>query len=196
MASKVEIANLALSWLAVGPIISLDDDSNQAQLIKANYALTRDALLEEGYWTFATGRHVLAPLQEAPAYGYSHAFQVPSTTIAVRQVSSTPDFANNSNIDFRVEGDRILCDYELIYIKTTELCDDENQMTPKFRRLLAANLAMDLAIPLTESNTREQQLAARYQAALEEALASDGLQGSPETINSSDIIIRRFSNQG
>ena len=56
MASQVEICNDALRMLAGRSITSIDDDSAEARVCKALYPLTRDEMLDEFDWRFATTR--------------------------------------------------------------------------------------------------------------------------------------------
>jgi hypothetical protein len=65
MATPVQIANLALSWMGQRKINSLNDNQNEAIVMNANYELSRDKVLADAAWTFATERQVLSPVEDA-----------------------------------------------------------------------------------------------------------------------------------
>lgn len=190
MASEVSICNLALSWLAGNLIISLDDEAKEAALCKANYDSSRDAVLEDRAWTFATQRYYWTPVSTAPVYGYSHAFLINPEVIRVLEVRGTSSTVANgpSDLDWRREGNLILCDAEEIYVKAIRRIEDTSKFPPAFVQCLAARIAADIAIPLTESANYQQQMWTLYMKKLEDAMATDGMQGSTDIIESLELI--------
>ncbi len=52
MSARIDVVNIALTWLAANQITSLEDDSAEARLMKSNYYQTRDATLEAAEWYF------------------------------------------------------------------------------------------------------------------------------------------------
>jgi len=193
--SPVEICNLALGWLGADLIISLNDNSVEAKLCKANYALLRDAVLEEREWTFAVKRLEPVELVDTPIYGYSKAFQIPPEVIRVLQVSlgGEPGHEENSfrstarggtgmgretRIDWSREGDHILANNAArIFMRCLIQVVDTNKFSPAFDQALAARMAMDLAIPITNSRSLQKDMAGMYADKIKLAAASDGMQG-------------------
>jgi len=183
--SEVTISNLALSWLAGNLIISLDDEINEAKLCKANYELSRDAVLEAMAWTFATKRYRLTPEADAPAWGYQYQFTISSEIITVLEASDGMDVPNGAhNLDWRREGNRILCDASVIYIKAIYRETDPARYPPNFVQALAARLATEIAIPLTESENLMMAMEGKYKDRLMIAAATDGMQGKTDVIES------------
>jgi len=183
--SEVTICNLALSWLAGNLIISIDDDINEAKLCKANYELSRDAVLEAIAWTFATKRYALTPEANTPAWGYAFQFTLPAdiiTILEVTDVSSTPNGANN--LDWRREGHMILCDASNIYVKAIFKQTDPVRFPPNFVQALASRLASEIAIPLTESASLMKEMEGKYKDRLLIAAGTDGIQGKSDVIQS------------
>ena len=121
--SSTEICNLALSWLAGNRISSLDDDSIEARLCKANYTLSRRAVLEEAEWTFAVKRAQLPSLAEPPLFGFAFQFLLPPDLLYSIGVYDPKEYVNGSTkqtpVQTRhtVEGDKILANLPLVYIK-------------------------------------------------------------------------------
>lgn len=183
--SEVTICNLALSWLAGNLIISIDDDINEAKLCKANYELSRDAVLETMAWTFATKRYTLVPELDAPSWGYGYQFTIPADVISVLDVTNKSDTPNGANdLDWRREGNLILCDAKKIYIKAIYKEVDPARYPPNFVQAVAARLAAEIAIPLTESQQLMMSMEGKYKDRLLIAAGSDGIQGKTDVIDS------------
>lgn len=192
MASEVSICNQAISWLGGNLIINLDDDTTEAILCNANYDLLRDAVLEEGKWTFATRRMELVLSGSPPPSGYEQAFTIPPEVLTV--IMATP-FQNNKNItedfDWRREEEFVVCDVERVWIKAIVRIVDVSKFSPMFNQALASRIAADIAVPLTESTKKEANMWAKYNDAIAGALAVDGMQGKSDRIRPASRIVRR-----
>ena len=179
-ASEVSISNLALGWLGGNLIISLGDDSTEAKLADANYEFARDAVLEDHYWSFATARTVLTPTEGEPEFGSTMQFLIPPDTIRIQRVSQTEN--DEDNLDWVREGRFIIANRERIYVTYTQKVEDPALFPPNFVACLAQRLAADMAIPLAESRSLQEQHWAIYMEKLKDAAATDGMQGrSPRT---------------
>lgn len=188
--SKVSICNLALSWLAGNLITSLDDETIEAQLCSANYDLSRDSVLEAMAWTFATKRYYLTPEVDAPQWGYPHQFTIPAEVITVLEVTQNPSVPNGANdLDWRREGHYIVCDSTEIYIKAIYRVVDPIRFPPNFIQALAARIATEIAIPLTESMDMMRAMEGKYKDRLYTAAGTDGLQGT------NDVLVSRVLTQ-
>lgn len=186
--SEVTICNLALSWLAGNLIISIDDEINEAQLCKANYELSRDAVLEAMAWTFATKRYTLTPETLTPAWGYAHQFTIPAEIITLLDVTDKSDTPNGANdLDWRREGNLILCDASKVYVKAIFKQTDPARYPPNFVQAVAARLAAEIAVPLTESQQLAVAMEAKYHDRLMIAAGSDGIQGKTDVIDSRQL---------
>ena len=176
--SQVSIANQALGWLGANLITSIDDDSVEANLVKANWDPLRRAVLEAREWTFAVDRRILTPLVNEPPFGASNAFLIPSDALRILTVrNDAREDTSFNGLHWVREGDRILCDSDKIHVRYLKDVEDVLLFSPAFAQALAARLAWDLAVPLTESGNKEQTMARKYEYALREAAATDGMQG-------------------
>jgi hypothetical protein len=192
MASEVSICNQALSWLGGNKIISLNDDTVEASLCKANYTQLRDAVLEEGKWTFATRRYQLPRSATPPAYGYSYAFEIPPEILTVISATRNADNKNRTDdLDWRREEGRILCDSATLYCKAIVRIIDPTKFTPMFVQALAARLAADICMTLTESTTKEANMWGKYNSLIDAAFTIDGMQGKSDRIRSNSQILKR-----
>lgn len=192
--SDVAICNQALGWLGGELITSLSipEDSDEWKLCNANYAPLRDAVLVEREWTFAIARAEFAALASAPTYGFDKAFQIPATALRVLQVTLAGDGVaaggttekytqfqgRYTAIEWQREGQTIVANgAERIYAKYIQQVTDTTKFSPAFDQALAARIAMDLAIPLTNSRLLQRDMAAMYGEKIAIAAASDGAQG-------------------
>jgi len=211
--SEVEICNLALGWLGGDLIISLDDPSVEAKLCKANYAPLRDAVQEEREWTFCMKRIEPSSLQEDPLYGFDKAFQIPPDVLRVVQVSRLDDsvtegsvsnqgirssarggtgIGRESRIEWLVEGERIVAnDATRIVCRVLVRITDTTKFSAAFDQALAARLAMDIAIPLTNSEKMQKSMAGMYGDKIALAAATDGMQGRSYNIRSDSLTVVR-----
>ena len=185
--SPVEICNLALSWLAGNRILSLDDDSEEGRHCKANYDPSRRAVLEGREWTFAVKRIQLPALVEAPLFGWTHKFLLPSDCLYSIGVYD-PGHGNRPEppqIQHRVEQREVLAWIANVDVKYIIDIIDTTRFSPLFDQTLAAHIAMNIAIPLTENVQHYDRMATLYQFNLDAAAASDGMQGTREHLDTS-----------
>ncbi len=194
MSSVVDICNQALGWLGSNPIISLEDDTREAQLCKLNFALVRDAVTEEGAWTFCTARIALNPDPIRPATqsgGYLYSYKIPTPASRILEVTDNKEEKHYPNdFSYRVEDRYILCNEpDTIYVKATYKTIDPATWSAGFKQAVAQRLAADLAIPLTRDKALQQQMWALYETKLERALDMDNAQGTNDRPNS-DYYIR------
>lgn len=194
MASTVEICNLALGWLGCNLIISIDDDTVEASLCKVNFPLLRDAVLEARAWTFASKRTTLPPtVGGVPAeevFGYASRFTLPSDCIRVLMAGSTPNFYDR--LFWEKENDEILANVGILYIKYVWRITDPTKFSSSFVQALAARLASDLCIPLTENRNLQADMWTLYQNKLADAAATDGMQGKQQRLVSDALVLPRL----
>ena len=180
MSTRVSICNQALGWLGANLITSLDDETTEANLCKANYDSLRDAVLESQNWTFATAWEKLIKLSTSPTSLYPNSFQIPADAIHI--IYCGVDYDNPVN--WRREGQTIVTDDGNCTIQYIKRIEDEAQFSSLFTQALAARLAADLAIPLTKSRTMQSDMFQLYQVKLKEAASRDNQQGRSRRIRS------------
>lgn len=215
MASQVSICNQALGWLGANLIISLNDDNKEAQLCKTNYPDIRNAVLEEREWTFCVRRISLSPLVLEPVYGYTNQFLIPPQVIRILNVPDTRFGDTDDNLigtglgsakegpdqqpqlsTFRVEsleqptatGKVLLANVDSVFLRVIWRVTNIGLYTPMFIQCLAARIAADLAIPLTQNRALQKDMWMLYQNKLDKASAMDGIQGKMEVKRSNAII--------
>ena len=181
MATDFDICNSALLKLGQGTgnliAASLSEDSRNARLCNALYAKKRDELLRGHVWNFAVTRAALSRDPAAPAFGWRHAHRLPDDWI--RTVSARANDGGGDRVRYRLEGRRVLSDFEaldLVYIRRVV---DPNVMPPDFREALATALAWDLALPVANSNTLAELMERRHRRALRIAKSADAIEDRP-----------------
>lgn len=175
--SEVSICNQAISWLGGTLITSLDDESTEAELCKANYDILRDMLLEGHDWTFAKSRYYLTPTVETPAFGYSAQFLIPANVLRIIQPIGTGTTSNLT--EYEIEGEYILANADALYVRAISSIINPQQFSLLFAEALAARLASEIARPLTHSASLAKEMWSLFSIKLSEAVASDGMQEPP-----------------
>jgi hypothetical protein len=171
-------------------INSLNDNQNEAIVMNANYELSRDKVLGDAAWTFATERQVLAPVADTLAFGRGNKFLIPSDVLRVFRVyrsTNTSQTDKFMNADWVREGRYIISAEEALWAVFIMKVSDPNLFSPSFVHALAARLAADTAITFTESIKMEEKMEQRYMMKLADAKYADGSQGTTEVVRSSRL---------
>lgn len=188
--SKVQICNLAISWLAGNPITSLETDpSLEARLCNTNYDESRKSVLEEREWTFAVGRDTLTLLDEKPEFGFLYTLMLPADclrTITVRDPGRAT--LNQARVlPHRVEKRRIYADLPSVHLRYMVDVTDVTKFPALFTQALAAHIAKNIVMPLTSSKDMFENMNTVYENNLHKAISSDSLQGSREMLDTSTM---------
>lgn len=174
--SKVAIYNAALFLLGEESVTSPDDDLKAARLCNQRFDPARDQLLRQHRWNFAITRAQLAADSTPPVWGYTNAFTLPSDCIRPLSIMGEPR-------DWKVEGGKILANYgPPIFIKYIARITDVARFDPLFDECLAARLAMDIAIPLTQDKQLWQLAAEELEKKIGEAKFANAIEGTPDDI--------------
>ncbi len=186
MSSAVEICNQALAQLGAGRILSLVDDTTEAQLCNTFYEPVRDALVEAHEWSFARARVRLVPITTPPVSYWDAAYELPSDVLRVLNVSQDP----NSRADapeWDREGSTIVIKTHrastAIYVRYLKRITDPNRFGPVFVQALVVRIAAEMAMPLRESRALQQQMWSLYNAKVSEAMTADGMQGRSQRMD-------------
>ena len=161
--NRIDICNMALSFLNSGRINSLDDASTAAKLCKINYDHLRQRLLRMYPWGFAEKMAKLAQL-ETQGVGYAYAYAYPGDCLLLRFVFDEDHAADyeEERQDFRVchlgeAGQVILTDVAMAYAAYTADIRPTGTFSAEFVDALAHILASVIAMPLT-GNTELQNI--------------------------------------
>lgn len=108
MPSDVDICNQALSLIGHSPskVTSLSGTDTTSVLCNLWFATTRDQLLQEHTWDFATKRAALVPNTTEPVFGYAYSYDLPSDFLRV-VISSFEDEGYVTGGDYRIVGNNL-----------------------------------------------------------------------------------------
>jgi hypothetical protein len=176
--TQLEIANMALILLGQEPLLSFDKDSRNGRAVRAFFEAARVGVLEDGQWSFATKRVVLAPDETPPAFGWDQQFTLPSDFLKEQFVLNDL----NSNIKYRIESGKLLTDSTAPKLIYTWNQTDYSKYTAKFIELLAYKLAAKCAYQATNSRSEEQALFSAYSELLIETMSSDSIGDGEEKV--------------
>lgn len=186
MASKVGMANAALSKIGANRITALTDDSEPARLAKQRFDDILEDMLQATHWGCAIKRATLAPLADAPAHGYSYQFVLPSDCLQVIEEI-------NDN-EWEIEQGRLVCDSNAPQITYIARVTDMNKLSSMFREAFSLRLASELAVPLAGSGKMSDRLYAQYERKMASAMARDGQEQNIESEQEEgDWIDERFT---
>ncbi len=185
--SAVEICNRALNATGQGAITALDEGTTRADLCNRLYADLRDELLQDHPWNFAQKRIALAADVATPAYEWDLQYNFPADALRVLAVNE-----DYQRVRWVSENRKILTnDTAPIYVRYLSNNVTENNFPPKFVAALVLRLAIDLAMPMTESAARREALFKEYQVAIRAARGADARESGPAFYTNDTLIDAR-----
>lgn len=187
--SDVEIVNSALIKLGVEPILTMNDASTRARVMKSQYDTRRKALLESHPWNFAISFVELAaidPLPDGFEMEYDYVFQLPANCLRVIGT----DLASDDEWE-EVEGNRIACNISELKVKFIKDISDVTKFKGRFAETLAYDLASTCAMMLTGSETKVAEAKKDYERYLAQSRSFDAQVGSIKMVESNDWLDAR-----
>lgn len=185
MASKVDIANMALLELGATPITAFTDDTTSGRRVSAAWNSVVDEVLSKGFWTTVTVRSQLAVLADAPTYEFDFQYQLPTNPYCL-VVQSVSD-GYSEVVEWRREKDKLLCYSETVYVKYTARITDTTVWGPHLTEAVSWGLVSRLARTITGSTMDAKYYRELADARISELLTQDNEQGTPELIMSSTL---------
>lgn len=162
MASDVEIANIALSFIGSGThIASFTEQSTEADACDQFYDLSLKEMLREYPWPFAKKRAALGLVDEDPEdYDeWAYSYRYPSDCLFARRIDSGVAVDKpGTRIDFDIaqdeEGLLILTNEEDAILEYSYYADDASRFPPDFVMALAYRIACYIAPRIIKDPTR------------------------------------------
>lgn len=158
MASKVDIINRALTKLNAKRITSINDSAKNAVDAKAVWDGILEEVLASFPWNFATCRVKLARLSAAPTYEYDYQYRIPSEPKVIHIWEALTDGVKptkNYVIEGDSEGQLLLTNFTVIYIKYTARVIDTERFSPWMVECMATRLADELEYSVTGKKTQK-----------------------------------------
>ena len=177
MASEVEIINSALNMIGANNIISRGEDSKSARVTNQRFDAVRDAVFRAHPWNCLVTRVTLAADSTAPTFTWANAFTLPTDPYCLRVLR-----LDYLDIDFRVEGRKIVCDESTVNLMYLGRVTDPNEWDTLLHETIAARLAADISFALVQSTSLTQGMFALYEQKLSEARFVDASEGTPAAV--------------
>jgi len=156
MASKLEVYNQALVIIGDSPLLVLDGTTIQERRLNRFYDSNRKSFIEQHRWKFASTRAQLTRNAVAPAFGWKYAYDKPVDNLRLLNVFDGPDYKYDCglpDIIHEQERGQVLTDAEEVYV--LYLIDVAPEAFPETAaRALAANLAVEVCIEITELQSK------------------------------------------
>lgn len=175
MATSVDICNQALILLGQEPIITMDDSSKQSRLCKRLYEPTLETLLREYPWSFAIRRVILSPEVDTPGFGFTHKFVLPTDCMRIVSTGLEDD-------QFTIEGNRILCDEVVVYLKYVCKPESASVYDSHFVQVLTHRLAKVMCQALTADLDLLRTIASMENSAIVRAMNTQAIETAPQPV--------------
>jgi len=179
MASRIEIANLALTHLGQPPITALDDGSVAANTLNTLFDPTVAALLRAHVWNFAKVRENLPAMAGKPEFGYTAQYQLPSNCLRVVRVGQYVH-ALDTFAHYSIEQGRILINHTgSLPVQYVQMVSDAGHFDVLFVDALAVRLALNACERLLQSNAKRQILSEELEYTLRIARRANAIERAP-----------------
>lgn len=172
-AQWVTIANRALLRIGYEAIASLDDGSTAANYCTQLLPQAIDTVMSVYPWRDCLNRAQLAPLAQAPSFGFDYQFVLPQDFARLKSVAALDD--DGEECEWSLEGDKVLSDATSVSILYASLPSSPDSLSPATRDLFVRQLAYLVSIPLIKNDTISNRLLQEYQQALSLAINQDNV---------------------
>lgn len=198
MPSVVDICNEAMDLLGAATITALTENSKEARLCNRRFETVRDAVLRSHPWNTAIRRASLARDTDAPAFGFTYQYTLPTDPYCLRVLSfwnSNVDSevaAYDSQVMFKIEGRKVLSNEGTCKITYLARVTDTEQYDSLLSSTIAHKLAAETAYAITGSTSVSQAMQQLYEVRLREARSIDAMEGVPDKLIADDFVNIRF----
>lgn len=177
--SKTDLINKALTLVGAAPIVNIDEDSNNAKILKRVYEISLRSLLSEGKWNFATKRALLTVSTDTLAW-----YDTGETIVYVRPSDIIRIYgSNDQSAIYREEGDYIVSDTTGLGLRYVYYLEDAAKFPSLFIDALVDKLCADIAYTIVNSSTLGERFLTKYETiSLPNAMAANAQTGVQQTL--------------
>jgi hypothetical protein len=199
MATEVEIANRALTKIGANRITALAENTKEGRTVNSLYEIVLDAELRAHTWKFSIKRASVAVSPGTPVYGFSKQYALPADCLRVLSIGEfdppvdMSDYVGSDTAPYVIEGGYILTDYASpIKMRYIARQSDPTLFDAGFIEAFACRLAMELAEPLSASDTKLARAAQQYKDAVTTALMANAIEAPPKKISDDAWVLARL----
>ncbi|MGI9491714.1 MAG: hypothetical protein ACR2QF_04855 [Geminicoccaceae bacterium] len=206
MATDTEVANRTLLALGLDRIDDLATNGTyRANRINELFPTTRTSVLEEFPWNFSGSRAQLVRAAPTPVSGWAYLYTLPNDFLITRQArASADDFDVSSpradkscaDIAFELREPQLLSDSEEVWLYYTRNLTDLANWPQYAINVFAYRLAMDLAVPFTESLSKQREMERLHDKAVVRARGRDTGNTARPRPRETGWITARFAGSG
>ena len=192
MASIVDICNSALNLLGASTISALTEDSKNARLCNQRFEPVRNRVFRSHNWNCLIKRIQLAQDSTGPVVEYTYGYTLPTDCLRVLKIHNGTTDSIESNLDYKVEGRKIVTNEGTIYLVYIALDTDPNTYDSYLAESISHQLAADLCYAITNNSTLANNYMARADERLREARFIDSTENALDTIESGEFTDARL----
>jgi hypothetical protein len=192
MASIVDICNSALNLLGASTISALTEDSKNARLCNQRYEPVRNRVFRSHNWNCLITRVQLAQDTTGPVVEYTYGYTLPTDCLRVLKIHNGTTDSIASNLDYKVEGRKIVTNEGTIYLVYIALDTDPNTYDSYLAESISHQLAADLCYAITNNSTLANNYMTRADERLREARFIDSTENALDTIESGEFTDARL----
>lgn len=189
--SKTDIINKALTLVGANPVVSIDDDTNNARILSRVYESALRSILSECKWNFATVRVLLSVSTDTLDWydtGEGVIYIKPTDVVRIFGVSSP-------SARWREEGDYIVSDTSGLGIRYVKFLDTPSKYTADFITAFVDKLCSEIAYALVNSQSLGERYKQLYESvSLPKAMSSNSQGGIQQTLKDDAWELSKYHN--
>lgn len=163
MASKTEIANMALHRIGAQRIMDINDaDSKSARVVRDFFEHTVREVGRLAEWQCLKDHATLGQLSEAPAFGWDYAYALPVNFLRLVKLNGV-SYRGEPGDDHEIQGRNLLTDAETAEIEFIAYKEDTGDYDPLFVKAIVAKLAAEIAVPLRQDEGLASRLMEEFE---------------------------------
>lgn len=182
MASQTGICNIAMRKLGAARITSIDDGTEQANILLDIYDSCLDAELAAHPWTFASTRALIPADATAPEFGWAQAFPKPTGFLKMVEIGENWCFyRSDCGPLFAVEGKAILTNaISPLKIRYVRRMTNPGDLVPLFVQSFACRLAAESAEAITQNLSKRDAAWKEWEQAIRLAKRTNDIELPPQ----------------
>ena len=192
MASVVNMCNSALNLLGASTISSLTEDTKNARLCNQRFEPIRNRVMRSHNWNCLIKRVQLAQDSTGPVIEYTYGYTLPTDCLRVLKVHNGTTDSVASDLDYKVEGRKIVTDEGTIYLVYVAIDTDPTNYDSYLYEAISHQLAADLCYAITNNSTLANNYMARADERLREARFIDATENSLDTVEANEFTDARL----
>lgn len=180
--SEIAIANFAIDVLDEAPLTSFSDNTPFGRFAAREYGYVRDEVYTLHPWADVKTRAILSPASDAPAFGYTYAYNLPADCLRLLPLREDGLY-DGEPIVHEVESRQILTNYgPSLKVHYCRRETNAAKLSPLLARAIGARLALLACTRITGKASYYEKAKEGWSSAMFEAQHVDSLsRGTPES---------------